>query len=261
MIAYFKKENILFILLGLVCGFSLGFLLLGKGFLLSLFWGIFGACAGRLFSGIWANKQMEKYNALLFKQGDPGKFLEVFTPIVERTGENTIEYVDGCNKLAYAWEAKGDFEKAWSYIGALNPRKVKRDGMGGVAATYSNRVRVLLLQEKREEAKAALEELRLVSEAAMYQSAALGKSTENRIRLYESWLRILDGEPGDEEFLEIEIDRALNPINKSEVQLLLALSCENRGDQAAAEELRMDAMTTGAGLWTGEKARELLGVK
>lgn len=267
MVGYFKKQNILFILLGGALGIGAWFARGGQqgpGFpegILLLVFTVVGMLLGRIVSAFWANKQLRKYNELLFTHTDPQKFLDVFTPLVEGTGKNTVEHVDGCNKLAYAWEALGDFEKARSYLESLEPEKLKRNSLDAVVTVTSNLVRVLLLQNKAEEAEIKLTKLRAAAEAAMGQSVSLGKSARNCVRLYENWLLVLSGEPADEEYLEKEADRALNRIRKSELQLLLAQAYENRGETDLADELRMDAMSEGIGLWTEKKARELLGRK
>lgn len=264
MVAYFKKQTILFILLGGVLGIAAGFALIGQqgpGFmriLLPLLSGAVGMVLGRTASAFWANKQVRRYNDLLFIQVEPEKFLEAFTPIVERTPRNTIEYMDGCNKLAYAWEALGDFEKAQSYLASLEPEKGKHADLNCTVTTVSNLLRVLLLQKNTEQAEIQLRKLRTVSEVAMEKSIPLGKSARNCVRLYENWLLVLNGEPADEEYLEKEMDRALNRIRKSELQLLLAQAYVNRGETDLADELRMDALSDGIGLWAEKIARALL---
>ena len=260
MVGYFKKQNILFIMIGGLLGLAAAFVFAEPQIhILTVFMSVLaGVALGRLASTVWANKQLRKYNELLFTKVEPQKFLDEFAPIVERTPRNTVEYVDGCNKLAYAWEALGEFEKARDCLVALEPENLKRSAMSAMITTANNLARVQLLLGNAKEAQALTARLRLLAEDALPQDTALGKSTLNCVRLYENWLLVLSGEKADEDYLEKEVDRALNRIRKSELQLLLASAYDNIGESELADDLRMDAMSDGIGLWTGTKARELL---
>lgn len=267
MVAYFKKQNNLFMLLGAVLGmvaaivffeqmtasipgyFKMFFILLPA---------IFGAVLGRIYAAFWCNKKLREYNSLLYTQVEPERFLEVFTPVVNKAPRDNIAYVDGCNKLAYAHEALGRFEEAMALVAPLKPEELKNHALGGMAITCNQQMRLLLLQEKQDEAREMLQQLRNIAEAAMERAPSLGKNTNECVRLYEIWLAVLDGQPADESYLLEEIQLSQNRIHKSEMQLLLARAYENRGDQLQADELRMEALTTGMGLWAERKARELL---
>lgn len=257
MVGYFRKQNILFIILGAVLGLLAAWLM-DRGVVSLVLFAVIGALAGRFVSGIRANRQVDEWNNILFRRGEPEKFMEVFTPILERTAESSLERVDGHNKMAYAWEALGEFDKAWDHLNGLNPEMLSDRYMDGLVTTYSNRTRVQLLRENVEGAETALENLRMASELAMGKNRKLGHAGRHYVRLYENWLLILKEEPADEEFLEEEIKLSSNRIRNSELQLVLAKSYEDMGDAVMAEELRMDAMTTGMGLWAEKKARELL---
>lgn len=257
MVGYFRKQNILFIILGGVLG-VLAAWLMDRGVVSLVLFAVIGVLAGRFVSGIWANRHVDQWNDILFRRGEPEKFMEVFTPILERTAKDSLEYVDGHNKMAYAWEALGEFDKAWDCLSGLNPEKLSDRYMDGLVTTYSNRTRVQLLRENVEGAEAALENLRMASELAMGKNKKLGHAGRHYVRLYENWLLILKEEPADEEFLEEELKLSSNRIRNSELQLVLAKSYEDMGDDVMAEEFRMEAMTTGMGLWAEKKARELL---
>lgn len=258
MVGYFRKVNVCMILLGAFAGTAAGFLL-KKGMITILFFACIGGALGRLACGIWANKQVGKWNEILFSDGEPEKFLKIFIPVLERTRKHTPEYVDGCNKAAYAWEALGDFERAWQYLSAAEPEVLQgKAGLNARTTTYSNRTRVRLLQGDSEGAAQALEALRQVSDAAMIKDKHLGHAGRHYVRLYENWLLVLAEEPADEEFIEEEIRLSGNRIRSSELQLLLARAAESRGDAVLAEELRLTALSTGVGLWAEGKARELL---
>lgn len=267
MVAYFRKQINLFMILGALLGIALGIVFYSQdsstipGYFKMFFIllpAFVGVILGRIYAGFWANKKLRKYNALLYTQVEPAKFLEVFTPIVRNAPKDNIAYVDGCNKLAYAHEALGQFEEAMAWVAPLKPETLKHHTLGGMAITCNQRMRLLLLQEKQDDARKTLQELRDIAEAAMSRAPSLGKNTNECVRLYENWLAVLDGQPADETYLLEEIQLSQNRIHKSEMQLLLARSYENQGDQLQADELRMDALTTGQGLWAESKARELL---
>lgn len=267
MVAYFRKQNNLFMLLGSALGAVIAFLFREQltasvpGYFRLFFLllpVIICAVAGRIFAAFWATRKLAEYNALLYTQVEPEKFLEVFAPVVKKVPKDNIAYVDGCNKLAYACEALGRFDEAMDYIEPLEPEKLKSHSLGGLATTCSNLTRLLLLQENPEEARNALEQLRLVAETALERAPALGRNAQECVRLYENWLLVLEGQPTDESYLEEEIRLSKNRIHKSEIQLVLAKAYENRGHTDSAEELRLEALSTGKGLYAECRARELL---
>lgn len=267
MVAYFRKQNNLFMLLGAVLGLVAAILFFDQmtgaipGYFKMFFIllpAIFGVILGRICAGVWANRKLREYNALLYTQVEPERFLEVFTPVVNKTPKDNIAYVDGSNKLAYAHEALGQFDEAMAWVAPLKPEELKNHALGGMAITCNQQMRLLLLQEKTDEAREVLQQLRNIAEAAMERAPSLGKNTSECVRLYENWLAVLDGQPADETYLLEEIQLSQNRIHKSEIQLLLARAYENRGDQLQADELRMEVLTTGKGLWAERKARELL---
>lgn len=267
MVAYFRKQNNLFMLLGGVLGLVLSILFFDQltgsvpGYF-RMFFVIFpvlvGVVVGRICAAFWANRKLREYNALLYEQVEPEKFLEKFTPLAEQAPKNSIAYVDGCVKLSYAYEALGRFEQAEELVASLKPEDLKNHALGGMAIASSQHIRVLLLQEKVDEAKDKLVELRNIAEAAVERAPTLGKNAQECVRLYENWLAVLEKQPVDEAYLEEEIQLSKNRIHKSEMQLLLARACENRGDVSQADELRLEVLGTGKGLWAEGEARLLL---
>ena len=253
MVGYFKKQTMLLILLGALSGFAAAFFG-GKGIVSMITYPVIGGAAGQLLCGYIANKRVNQWNDILFRNGDPRKFIDVFGPVAQATAPNTPERADGFNKLAYAYEAMGEFDKAWQLLTSLSPKSAK----DGLITTTSNKVRLLLLREKTEEAEAMLEQLRSAVAVASAKNPKLGYSGKHYIRLYENWLGILKEEAADLEFIEEEIRLSDNPVRNSELQLLLAKAWEDRGEVELAEELRLEAMSAGMGLWAEDRARELL---
>lgn len=267
MVAYFKRQNFLFLMLGALAGlvvavvffpqftagipgyFKLFFLLLPM---------FFGAIVGRVLAGRWANKRLKQIYGLLYTEVKPQEFLERFTPLVEKAPDITIEYVDGKNKLAYAYEAMGRFEEAKACIADVDTDKLKLHQLGGMAMTCNQQLRLQLLQEDAEAARESLEQLRNIGEVALHRAPALGKNTMECVRLAENWLAALEGAPADEEYLLEEVQLSKNRIHKSEMLLVLARIYRNQGDVSRWEETLLEAMTEGCGLYAESQARKLL---
>lgn len=267
MVAYFRKQNNLFMLLGAALGFGVAIVFYEQltasvpGYFRMFFVLLPGACGaviGRIYAGFWANRKLREYNALLYVQVQPEQFLQVFGPLVAKAPKDNIAYIDGCNKLAYACEALGRFEDAMGYLDPLEPEKLKHHTLGALATTCNSLARLYLLQGNLEEAENAVERLRAVSEAAMERAPMLGRNTQECVRLYENWLLVLKEQPTDEAYLTEEIELSKNRIHKSEIQLVLARAMANRGNQTEADELLLEALSTGKGLYAEHQARKLL---
>lgn len=175
-----------------------------------------------------------------------------------QTPRNTIAYVDGCVKLAFAYEALGQFDTAMDYLAPLEPEKLKNHTLGGMAITCNQKMRLLLLQGKKEEAATCLELLRSIAETAMDRAPTLGRNTRECIRLYENWLSVLNRQPADEGYLSEEVRLSKNRIHMSEIQLVMAQAIANRGDLEQSCQLLMDAQIYGHGLYAARRAGELL---
>lgn len=265
MAAFNQKQKYVTLVICFVAGLALGFSVFGgregAAKLLALVPAVTGAGIGRLVYGVMTGRQLKKYNAILFEQVKPREFLEAFQPVAAAMPKNSLDYVESCNKLAYAHEALGRFEKSLEILEALEPETLKRKAVGAMATTYSNRVRVKLLSGNEEGAREALEQLRGVMAACGKKNASLAKSLATYIRLYENWLLVLSGQEADTEYLQLEVDRSMNRIRKSEMQLLLARAWEIAGDPEQADELRIETLSTGLGLWGEQEARRLLNAK
>ena len=265
MVAYFRVQNNLFMLLGGTLGLIAAVLMQGSlavpGYIRMFFLLLpvmLGIVIGRIAAGFWANGKLRQLQAILYEQVRPEEFLNTFAPIVEQTPVETIAYVDGCVKLAYAYEALGQFDKAMDCVTPLHPEKLKHHTLGGMAITCSQKTRLLLLQEKTGEAAICLQSLRAIADTATERAPALGRSTRECVRLYENWLSVLCGQPADEAYLAEEVQLAKNRIHQSEIQLVLAQAAVNRGDTAQARRLLVDAQASGSGLYAERRAGELL---
>ncbi|MGN0775755.1 MAG: hypothetical protein ACI4MM_03660 [Candidatus Ventricola sp.] len=265
MVACFRVQNNLFMLLGGVLGLIAALLTQGSlavpGYIRMFFLLLpvmLGVVVGRIAAGFWANGKLRQLQAILCEQVRPEEFLNTFGPIVEKTPRETIAYMDGCVKLAYAYEALGQFDEAMACLAPLEPDKLKSHRLGGMAITCNQKMRLLLLQEKTDEAAVCLDSLRAIADTAMERAPALGRSTRECVRLYENWLSVLRGQPADEEYLAEEVRLAKNRIHRSEIQLVLAQAAVHRGDTAQARKLLADAQDAGNGLFAARRAGELL---
>ena len=259
MIGYFRKKTALIMLLGAVLGALAGWYFNRGAFAFALTLAM-GLVISWYLSIYLANKQVDKWNEILFRRGEPEAFMQAFAPALEQTAKDSLEYVDGHNKMAYAWEALGEFDKAWDCLSGLAPEKLKGSKIDGLVTTYSNRTRIQLLREDLEGAAAALDALRSASELAMLKNKRLGNAGLHYVRLYENWLLVLKEELSDDDFIAEEIKLSSNRIRNSELQLVLAKSYADQGEDELAQEMLLDAVTTGTGLWTEKKARELLNI-
>lgn len=265
MVAYFRKQNNLFMLLGGILGLAAAVLSYGSldvpGYIKMFFLLLpvmAGVVIGRIFAALWANGRLRKLQSLLYDQVKPAEFLEKFAPIVAQTPKNTIAYVDGCVKLAYAYEALGQFDKAMDCLATLEPEKLKNHTLGGMAITCNQRMRLLLLQGNAEEAAECLKSLRAIADTAVERAPTLGHNTLECVRLYENWLSVLNKQPADEDYLAEEVRLAKNRIHQSEIQLVLARAAANRGDSEQSCQLLMDARISGKDLYSAHRADELL---
>jgi hypothetical protein len=270
MVAYFKKQNILFLVLGALLGCAVATLCFSQltagipGYFKVFFLLIpmfIGAIVGRFAAGIWANKRLKQIYGLLYTDIKPQEFLDTFGPLMAKVPDITIEYVDGKNKLAYAHEALGQFAQAEACIADVDTDKLKLHQLGGMAMTSNQQIRLQLLQEQTEQARESIEQLRIIGEAAVQRAPALGKNTLECVRLYENWLAALEGQPADEEYLLEEVELSKNRIHKSEMLLVLAQVYRNGGDEHRWQETLLEAMSEGRGLYAEGRARELLSAR
>ena len=158
MVAYFKRQNILFLIVGALAGLAVAVLFFNqltagipgyfKLFFLLLPM-LFGAVVARIAAGRWANKRLKQIYGLLYTEVKPQEFLDAFAPLVEKVPDITIEYVDGKNKLAYAHEALGQFEEAMACIADVDTEKLKLHQLGGMAMTCNQKLRLQLLRWSR----------------------------------------------------------------------------------------------------------------
>lgn len=239
MVAYFKIQNNLFMAVGAAIGFLAGVLGYGNklagniaiGFFL-LIPALVGLVAGRLVSAWWSNRRLAAVYAMLYQRGDADGFLASFEPKVANVPKTTIEYVDGMNRIAYAYEAKGDYGKALEILDGLKPEELRLHAIVASASTLSQKARLYLLRKEKEQAERAMEDLRDLKETASKRVPAVAANLEQCLCLYDNWLKALKGEPCDLEYIREEARLAKNPIHKKEMEELAEYAREHSANSA-----------------------------
>lgn len=230
MAAYFKRENNLFMLLGAVLAVLLTVpfyrnWLPAQEFYIKAFYlalpAFGGVAVGRIFSGWWANRKIRRMEEILYEQNDPERFIREFSPLVERVPRQTIEYVSGRAKLAYAFEALGNFEESLILMEELRPEELRLHSLAACALLANQRARVYLLLEDTKKAEEQINCLREIREEAVRRAPTLAARIADCIRLAEVWLGFLKGESCETGYIEEEIQLAKNEIHKEEMKALL----------------------------------------
>ncbi len=265
MIAYFKLQNNLCMLVGAVIGFVLAVLnydsISQKGgyaavFFIALFVMI-GIIIGRVVSSRLANRRVRKLTSLLYQEGKPQEFLDKFKPIADKIPNNVVEYVDARVKMAYAYEGLGEFEKGLQIVEALEPEKLKLHMLAGTSLTENQKMRLYLLTENLEQSEHQLERLKELQQEAEGRANTLARNLAECVKLAENWLNFLRGESYNPDYIQEEVQLAGNRIHKSEMQILLARMRRSEGQEEAAKQLLKEAAESGEGLYGGRRARQL----
>lgn len=230
MIAYFKRQSNLFMILGAVLAVLLmmpvyrGWLP-GQEFYIRAFYvalpAFVGVILGRMFAAWWSNRRMRALDGLLYEKNDPTAFIRALAPLVEQVPKETIEYVNGRLKLAYAYEAMGEYEKSLFLMEDLQPMNLRLHALAASSLLANQRARVYLLMEDVEKTEEQLLELKNLKETASGRAPALAKNLESCIRLTTVWLEFLKGESCDEAYIAEERDLAKNWIHRGEMERLL----------------------------------------
>lgn len=269
MVGYFKEENYLFMAAGAVLGcagawyFGTSILqplpLSGKAafFVLPL---LVGGAVGRVVSALWCGRRILSLSSILYDQCNPKEFMEKFEPIAARAHRNTIEYIDGHVRLAFAHEAMGEFHAGLELLDGLHPEDLRAQSLLGSAIVMTQRARLLLMSGNRSAAERAIDRIHALLPTARQVSPAATSTLEHSIDLYGSWLDVLNGNPSYKtlSWLREEADHASNRIHQAEMLLLLARGLYTLEQQDKALEALHEALEAGRGLWIGERAAEIL---
>ncbi len=230
MVAYFKFQHNLILFLGAVAGLliALSGLVIDvrnqPGYLRMFLYAMFlfvGVVFARILSARTASQKLKRLNRLLYVNGDADGYIDAMQPLVDRVPQNTIEYIDGCNKLAFAYEAKKEYERAFQLVNSLEPEKLNLHVLTGSASTLNQKLRLRLLMNDVAGAKADLEIMKELGETARKRAPMLASGLEQRVHLYSIWLNHLNGLNQDPEYIKEEMELATNPIYKAEMKELL----------------------------------------
>ncbi len=235
MVAYFRIQNNLFMAAGALAG--LGTALLGFGSCLEDMPGytaafaaalaaFAGVIAGRILSFCWASGALKAIHRILYVEADPEGFLKKFAPMVERVPKNTIEYVDGICRLAFAWETLGDYDRGLELLKNAKPENLKLHRLIGTSLVANQRLRLLLLKKEEEQAQQVICQMEELKEAARTRAPAICANLEQCLRLARIWLSVLKGEKteaADLTYVREEIALAGNPIYRQEMEQLFLL--------------------------------------
>lgn len=267
MVAYFKRQNNLFMLFGAVAMLlmSVPFYkswLPGQEFYVRTFFlalpAFTGVIIGRLCASLWANRKLRQMDRLLYEKADPQEFIREFGPLVKGAPRQTVEYVNGQIKLAYAYEAMGQFEKGLELMKDLKPEELRLHVLTARSLMVNQKARLYLLLEDMGKAEEQLEKLRELQEEALGRVPALASSLKECIRLAEVWLEFLKEKSCNENYIVEEMNLAKNVIHKGEMQLLLARMKQRQGEIEEAEKLLRGLTEYGPELYSGKEAVRLL---
>lgn len=267
MVAYFRRQNQLFMLGGAVvvllalAPFYRSWLpeqvFYARAFYVAIP-AFAGGIAGRIGAAQWANRKLRKLDEILYRKVNPKLFIREFAPLVEKTPTQTAEYVNGRIKLAYAYEAMGEFEKSLEMVRDLKPEELPLHVLSTKALLANQLVRVYLLQGDVWGAEEQLEKMKKIQDTASARAPALASNLRLCIRLAEVWLGFLQGKSCEEEYITEEMNLAKNAIHKSEMRLLLAKMKMQLGEKEKAGALLRKLTEDAAELYSGKEAMRIL---
>ena len=231
MIAYFKRQSNLFMVLG--AGLMVLILmpvyvswLPKQEFYMRAFYlvlpAFFGVIIGRLFAAWWSNRKIREMDGLLYEKNDPEAFLRVFAPLAERVPHETIEYINGRLKLAYAYEGLGQYKNSLQMMDGLKPLELRLHALAAASLLANQQTRIHLLMEDTEKAGKGLSQLRELKTTAEGRVPVLAKNLEDCIHLADVWLGFLKGESCDIDYIKEERDLAKNAIHRKEMEDLIS---------------------------------------
>ncbi|MDD3369521.1 MAG: hypothetical protein PHP50_11680 [Lachnospiraceae bacterium] len=229
MVAYFKLQHNLILISGAFIGIAVALSGLvidihgESGYLRMFYYAIFlftGVVIARIMSSQLANRRLKSLYKTLYTDGDAQKFIEHFTPIVNKVPENSIEYIDGCNKIAFAYEALGEYQKALDLTDSLEPEKLKLHVLTGSATTLIQKLRLELLLKDKESAGITYEKAVELSAVAKDRAPKLSENIVQCLKAYQIWLKHLYGNDDEYEYIREEYECASNAIYRSEMKTL-----------------------------------------
>ena len=265
MVVYFRKMNTLFMVIGAIAGAAVGFLFFGGNILGSDMVRIFlfamfiaaGIIIGRTAAAFVANGRLQNMYQTLYRDSNPGRFIEQFTPLLETVPKNLAEYMNGCVHLSFAYEALGEFEEAFKVISGLKPEELRLHALSTTALITNQKVNLCILTEDEEQARAYIDDLRALQKTATRRAATLAQNLGECIRLHNARLDAKNSSPDtDVAYLREEIETSTNTIHRKEMQLELADYMSRQGAAEEARGLLKDITSSNFGLYTEKEAKD-----
>lgn len=265
MIRCFNKSRIIFAL-GLVCtvalavaagfqrvGYPLWVLVITVGLVLLL-----GVSLTKLLAGMAAAQCSQKLLAVLHIALAPEQFVEAYACVPQRAARGSTARVIAAAYLADGYCAMGQPQKAldalvWEFEAKKPSARPTLEGL-----LLHNQCRYLLHCEDAQGASAAADRLQKAVEQLRQQNAALAQNLGEELRLYRSWVDVLNGQDLDRTYLEEKLERLPTNIARMEVCWVLAQHCQNAGQPEDAGEYLRRIAAEGGGLALAQKARKLL---
>ena len=270
MVAYFKRENNLFMIVGAVLGFAAVLAYYGGKILgtedqfvrLAMLSGgtFLGIIFSRILSAGYANRKLREMYQKLYVETKPQEFIDLFTPRLAQVPDNLAEFMDGRVRLSFAEEALGHFDRALELLADLRPEELKLHTLTASSLVVNQRAGIFLLEKDTAAAAEQIEDLKELRKMAEKRAATLGANLAQCIRLGEARIRAAEGAmtPEDETYLLEEIRLSTNVIHQKEMQLALAEGYFLKERPAEAEALLKEITAERAGLWTEEQADRYL---
>jgi len=194
-----------------------------------------GYSAAVLAGNLVANQENTKYLGILHVDMDPVRFVESYSPVVQRMSNKSRDYAIACTYLADGYAAAGDYEKA---ADTLVPRfeGKKGDDHAMMGQFYSNLAGYALNAENMEQAREAMEQLANVIDICEGTNPGLAGNLRISLRLHRCRLAALEGQPVETQWLEEMFEEGKYVIRRMEVAKTLALDGINRGDKDFASK-------------------------
>ncbi len=230
----------------------------GRIFFMGLFI-ILGGVLGRVLAMILASRRLREIDALLFRDTKPEEYIRVFGPMNEKIPHELSEYVNGVQKLSFAYEAIGKFEEAERLVNSVEPEKLRMHALPTTALIVNQRCNLALLRKDAEKAEGYIKDMGSLKEAAEHRARMLAQNLGICIRLSEARRNaLLASDETDTAFLSEEIELSTNLIHRKEMELEMASFFLRRGEKEKAEPLLESILKDRKGLWTEEEAERML---
>lgn len=214
-----------------------------------------GIIAGRMASAFTANRKLNSIYQILYRDADPKKFIEDFSPVLKKVSPALAEYMNGCQHLSFAYEALGEFDRAYSLVSDLNPGELKLHALPMTSLLTNQKANLSILMGHEEDARAWIRELGVLKESASNRAPALASNLSECIRLHNTRLDAMAGNADtDISYLEEEIKTSTNLIHQKEMQLELARFLAGRGGSVQAQQLLKEILKGPQGLWSQKQA-------